>query len=249
MQLTKSKISGVGKADASAAAVEAHGVNLAGSVIGGSEAEAATSPPTPTASPTSPTTAKKPPAAERDRQLLGHDRDRRDPTPLPLVGTKVDDARSGQRAAGTTLATTADRCRPSSGTRTRPKARSSRREHRSPGGDRGDDFGVFQVAFRLAGGALGVSPQPAINGERVYQIDWTPTAGQSGANRTLTAVALDSNNQESTVSITVNIKGAPRLGGSAGTIAGKVGGYALVGKPLTCDGTDASFPAAAIAYA
>ena len=250
IQITKSKISGVGKADSTAAAVALHGVDLANSVIGGSDAEAVNL----TGDAYGATNVAYDGSAAATPLNATHDFwGTTVVAEVPLAGPDVEYAPTLLAApAEPTLAPVVDAPPtiqwddvPASGAAVEP----GKTVHLAVLAN--DDFGVQQVVFRLGGGTIGVAPTPAVGGERVYQISWTPTAGQAGANLPLSAVAMDSAspNQYTEASVNVNVKGPPRLKGSAGAISGKSGGYALVGQPLSCEAGDASFPAATISYA
>jgi hypothetical protein len=252
LDVADSRISKVGKADASAAAVALHGVDVAASELGGSPADAVNltenlygvtsvayggTPPTDTLDATGDfwgTTVTS--------------------GGLPTVGFRVAYEPVAAAAPPATTVTPAIDLPPTVQWDTRP-ADGTVVKAGVPiplAVVAGDDFGVNKVEFRLAGTLLGVAPTPALGGERLYTLEWTPTPAQIaelyGAELPLSAIAVDSAAKITQASVPVNIEGPPRLSGAAGTIAGRISGYAKVGVPLTCEGGDASYPAATLAY-
>jgi hypothetical protein len=249
LSVTKSRISKVGKADETAAAIALHGVNVPGSVVGGE-------------------------AASRDNfleDLYGITNVAYDGSPAasslnatgnwwgatsgvpnaPIVGAGVTTEPVATEAiAEPALAPVLD-LPPTIEWDTRP-ANGSEVTTGTPlqlATVAGDDFGVTKVEYRFSGAQIATAPTPALTGERIYPITWTPAADQYGANRVLSAVATDSAGQTTELTTIVNIKGPPKLASTAGTISGKENGYALVGHQLTCAGGDQSYPAATLTYA
>lgn len=249
LSVTKSRISKVGKADETAAAIALHGVNVPASVVGGETANRVNFLEdlfgiTSVAYDGSPAASSLNAAADWWGATSGV------PNP-PLVGAGVTTAPVATEAiAEPTLAPVVDKA-PTIEWDTRPKdgAEVTAGTPLKLATVAGDDFGVTKVEYRFSGAQIATAPTPALTGEWIYPIEWTPSADQYGASRVLSAVATDSAGQTTELTTTVNIKGPPRLAGTAGTISGKEGGYALVGKPLTCAGGDQSYPAATLTYA
>lgn len=249
LSVTKSRISKVGKADETAAAIALHGVNVPGSVVGGD-----------TASRvnfledlygiTNVAYDGSPAASSLNATNDWWGGTVQAPNP-PIVGAGVTTAPvATEPIAEPTLAPVVDKA-PTIEWDTRP-ANGSEVTTGVPlplATVAGDDFGVTKVEYRFSGAQIATAPTPALLGERIYPIEWTPAADQYGANRVLSAVATDSAGQTTELTTIVNIKGPPRLAGTAGTIAGKENGYALVGHALTCAGGDQSYPAATLTYA
>jgi hypothetical protein len=252
LDVADSRISKVGKADASAAAVALHGVDVAGSELGGSAADSLNLTEN-LYGVTSVAYAGGPPTETLD---ASNDYWGTTITPggLPTVGFRVGYEPVAPTAPPATTITPATDLPPTLQWDTRP-ADGTVVEAGVPiplAVVAGDDFGVNKVEFRLAGTLLGVAPTPALGGERLYSLEWTPTQTQVeelyGADRVLSAIAVDSAAQTGQATANVDIKGPPRLSGAAGTIAGRVGGFAKVGVPLTCEGGDVSYPAATLSY-
>ena len=72
----------------------------------------------------------------------------------------------------------------------------------------GDDFGVTEVEFFADGTSLGVSPTPALNGDRTYSATYTPTLADSGKTVSLSALVTDSKGQTAILTRTVTIEDA-----------------------------------------
>lgn len=250
VQITKSKISGVGKADASAAAVELHGVDLANSFVGGSEANGndltdnlygATN------------VAFDGGAASAALLATGNywgTTVTADPTPLPLVGANVTTAPVAEaQPAAPTIAPVLDNL-PTAQWDTNPANGSA-----VPAGVAvplavvaADDFGVKQVEFKANGTSLGVAPTPALLGERVYNGSWTPSEAQAGTTVALTAVVTDSGGQTTQLALNVIVEGKPKFTAPP-VLSGLTGGYATIGKALTCStGTTSGYPAPTYSY-
>ena len=252
LHVTDSRISKVGKADATAAAVALHGVEVPDSVVGGSAEDPVNLTEdlygiTNVAYNGSSATA----VLDATHDFWGNTIAAGG---LPLVGQRVAyEPVASVAPPATTVTPATDKApvlqwdiRPAEGTVVEagvpiPLAVIA-----------DDDFGVTKVEFRLGGTLLGVAPTPALNGERLYALEWTPSPSQIaelyGADRVLSAVAVDSAGTSGQVAVAVDIKGPPRLSGTAGTIAGRVSGYAKVGTALTCEGGDLSYPAATLTY-
>ena len=250
VQITKSKISGVGKADASAAAVELHGVDLVNSVVGGSEANGndltenlygATN----VAYDGGPATAALNATANFWGTTVSAD-----PTPVPLVGANVTTAPVGVSApAAPTIAAVVDSL-PTAQWDTNPDNGTA-----VPAGVAvplavvaGDDFGVKQVEFKANGTSLGVAPTPALLGERVYTGSWTPSEAQAGSTVAITAVVTDSGGQTSQIALNIIVEGKPKFTAPP-ALTGLTSGYATIGKGLTCiPGTTTGYPAPTYSY-
>jgi len=250
IQITKSKISGVGKADGSAAAVELHGVDLANSVVGGSEANAndltenlygATN------------VAYDGSAALTALNATGNfwgTTVTADPTPVPLVGANVTTAPVAELApAAPTIAPAVDNL-PTAQWDTSPANGSG-----VPVGVAiplavvaGDDFGVKQVEFKANTTSLGIAATPTLLGERVYKGSWTPSEAQAGTTVTISAVVTDSGGQTSQIQLNIGVEGKPKFTASP-TITGLTSGYATIGKALTCNpGSASGYPAPTYSY-
>ena len=247
LQLTKSKISKAGKADGSAAAIALHGIDLANSFVGGSEANRVdfndnlygiTN------------VAYDGSAALSSLNATSNYWGTTVDTGVPLVGPQVNyEPLALSAPAATTLAPIADNL-PSGQWDTGPADGSVV----ATGSSlplaiiAADDFGVKQVEFKINGASLGVSPTPVLLGERVYTGSWTPSASAAGPGNLLTAVVTDSAGQTTTLTRSLTIEGKPHFT-LAPAISGTTEGYAAVGKPLTCSsGTAAAYPAATYSY-
>lgn len=243
VRATKSSISGVGSSSGTAAAVALHGADVAGSYVGGSAADAVNL----DGSAYGITNVAYNGSAAGSSLAAGDNYwgSTLDGSSAPLVGPDVTVLPVAAAAPpAPTIAAVSD-APPSVEWDARPAAGAMLKA-----GDpvplavfAADDFGVKKVEFQLDGVPVGVAPNPALNGDRIYSLSWTPSAASAGASRVLSAVATDSAGQVTRLEVTVSITAPPAFTAAAGVVGGLSGPYAVAGSALSCSsGSPSGYP-------
>jgi hypothetical protein len=113
-----------------------------------------------------------------------------------------------------------------------------------------DDEEIAWLAFNLDDKPL-YAEEPMTGAATIYSYEWTPTTAEIGANRKLTVTVADRlfDAHRASVKAVVNIDGPATLGPEAGRLTGTDGGFAPIGRKVTCTGDDESSPAATLTYA
>jgi hypothetical protein len=113
-----------------------------------------------------------------------------------------------------------------------------------------DDEEIALLAFYLDNQPLHAE-EPMTGAATIYSYEWTPTIAEVGANRELIVTVADRlfDAHRASVKAVVDIDGPATLGPEAGRLTGTDGGFAPIGRKVTCAGDDESSPAATLTYA